>query len=123
MDDDRARRLLNEERERLEGLRSRMDDPAEDAQEDSVSELTTADQHPADMGSETFERTKNLSLQEDIDGRLADIARALDKLDSGAYGTCEACGRPIPDERLEAVPAARFCVDHQAEQERAVPAE
>lgn len=123
MDDDKARRLLNDERTRLEGLRGRMDDPADDTQEDSLSELTTADQHPADVGSETFERTKNLSLQEDIDGRLTDIARALDKLDSGTYGTCETCGNPIPDERLEAVPAARFCVEHQAEQERTVPAE
>lgn len=123
MDDDKARQLLNDERMRLEGLRGRMDDPAEDAQEDSLSELTTADQHPADVGSETFERTKNLSLQEDIDGRLADIARALDKLDSGTYGTCEICDTAIPDERLEAVPAARFCVQHQAEQERTVPAE
>ena len=122
MDDDKARKLLNEERTRLEGLR-RMDDPGVDAQEDSTSELSTVDQHPADVGSETFERTKNLSLQEDIDGRLADIARALDKLDSGVYGTCEVCDEPIPDERLEIVPAARFCVEHQAAQEGTVPAE
>lgn len=123
MDDDKARQLLTDERTRLEGLRGRIDDPAADTQEDSTSELTTADQHPADVGSETFERTKNLSLQEDLEGRLTDIARALDKLDSGIYGTCEVCANPIPDERLEAVPAARFCVEHQAEQERTVPAE
>jgi RNA polymerase-binding transcription factor DksA len=123
MENDQARKLLEEERTRLEGLRGRIDDPAEDAQEDSLSELTSADQHPADMGSETFERTKNLSLQEDIDGRLADVARALEKLASGTYGTCEICGNAIPDERLEAVPAARYCVEHQAEQERTAPAE
>ena len=123
MDNDKARQLLDEERTRLEGLRKRMDDPGVDAQEESLSELTTVDQHPADVGSETFERTKDLSVQEDIDGRLEDIARALDKLGSDTYGTCEACGEPIPDERLEAVPAARYCVEHQAAQERTVPAE
>ena len=123
MEDDKARRLLDEERTRLEGLRKRMEDPSVEAQEDSTSELSTVDQHPADVGSETFERTKNLSLQEDIDGRLEDIERAIDKLGSGTYGTCEICEKPIPDERLEAVPAARFCVEHQADQERTVPAE
>jgi DnaK suppressor protein len=123
MDDDKARRLLNDERTRLENLLARMDDPGEDSQEDSMSELSTVDQHPADVGSETFERTKDLSVQEDVEGRLQDVARALAKLGSGAYGTCEVCRKAIPDERLEAVPAARYCVEHQAETERTVPAE
>jgi RNA polymerase-binding transcription factor DksA len=41
---------------------------------------------------------------------MADIEHALDRFDDGTYGTCEACGRPIPFERLEAVPQARHCV-------------
>lgn len=118
MDNDKARQLLTDERTRLEGLRNRIDDTGDEAQEDSLSELSTVDQHPADVGSETFERTKDLSLQEDIDGRLADIARAFEKLDAGEYGKCEVCGETIPDERLEAVPGARYCVEHQAAQER-----
>lgn len=118
-----ARRLLTEERTRLEDLRNRIDGTGEEGQEDSLSELSTVDQHPADVGSETFERTKDLSVQEDVDGRLADIERALGKLDAGTYGTCEECGRAIPDERLEAVPAARFCIEHQSAQERREPDE
>lgn len=120
MNDDRARQLLDAERTRLEGLRGRIDDAGDASQEDSLSELSTVDQHPADVGSETFERTKDLSFQEDVEGRLEDIARALDKLDDGTYGTCEVCGEAIPDERLEAVPAARYCVKHQAAREGAV---
>jgi RNA polymerase-binding transcription factor DksA len=123
MDNDKARQLLKDERTRLEGLRSRIDNIGDETQEDSVSELSTVDQHPADIGSETFERTKDLSLQEDLIGRLTDVDRALDKLGSDTYGTCEVCGEPIPDERLEAVPAARCCVEHQAAQEHTVPAE
>ena len=123
MNDDRARQLLNEERTRFESLRHRIDDPGGASQEDSVSELSTVDQHPADVGSETFERTKDLSVQEDVERRLEDVARALEKLDAGTYGTCEVCGNAIPDERLEAVPAARYCVEHQAAQEGTVPAE
>lgn len=123
MDDDKARALLTEERSRLEELRNRIDDTGDAAQEDSLSELSTVDQHPADVGSETFERTKDLSVQEDVEGRLEDVKRALEKLDSGTYGVCEVCGEAIPDERLEAVPAARYCVQHQAEMERQPAAE
>ncbi len=41
---------------------------------------------------------------------IADIEHALERLDAGSYGTCEECGVAIPFERLEAIPAARFCV-------------
>ncbi len=116
MEDDKAKQLLLEERARLEGL-SGIDDQS---QEDSSSELSTIDQHPADVGSETSERTKELALQEDAAARLEDVARAFEKLGDGSYGTCEACGGPIPEERLEAMPAARFCVEHQEQQERGV---
>ena len=40
----------------------------------------------------------------------AEIRHALERLDTGAYGQCEECDAPVPFERLEAVPAARFCV-------------
>lgn len=123
MDNDKARKLLTEERTRLEALLNRIEDPSEEGQEESVSELSSVDQHPADAGSETFERTKDLSVHEDVTGRLEDVARAFDKLESGGYGVCETCEQPIPDERLEALPAARFCIEHQAAQERGVAAE
>ena len=123
MDNDKATKLLNDERARLEDLRSRFDNVGDDAQEDSLSELSTVDQHPADVGSETFERTKELSLQEDIAGRLDDIERALAKVSDGSYGRCEVCGEAIPEERLEALPAARYCLEHQAQAERGVAAE
>jgi DnaK suppressor protein len=38
----------------------------------------------------------------------------LGKLDAGTYGMCESCGEPIGDDRLEAMPAARFCMLHAA---------
>jgi RNA polymerase-binding transcription factor DksA len=122
MDKDQATKLLTEERTRLEDLRNRFDNVGDESQEDSISELSTVDQHPADVGSETFERTKELSLQEDIAGRLEDVERALAKVGDGSYGTCEVCGAAIPEERLEALPAARYCLEHQAQQER-TPAE
>ncbi|MCA1702976.1 MAG: TraR/DksA C4-type zinc finger protein [Actinobacteria bacterium] len=41
---------------------------------------------------------------------MAEIDHALDRMEGGKYGRCEACGASVPFERLEAVPAARFCV-------------
>jgi DnaK suppressor protein len=41
---------------------------------------------------------------------LDDVAEAFDRLDKGTFGLCAGCGRPIPVERLEAWPRARFCV-------------
>jgi len=40
------------------------------------------------------------------------IKRALGKLDRGDYGKCETCGKEIAEARLEAMPAARYCIDH-----------
>lgn len=41
---------------------------------------------------------------------MADVGHALERIDLGTYGSCEACGVPMPFERLEAIPWARLCV-------------
>ena len=122
MDTDLARQRLADERARLDGVKSTFDDEGltEQSESDSVGELSSYDQHQADMGTETFEREKDLSILEQVEAELADVEHALRRLDEGTYGTCEVCGKPIPDERLEAMPATRLCVEHQAEAEREV---
>ena len=108
------------EQARLEDLRSQLVDQHQtgETEQDSVGELSSIDQHQADLGSETFEREKDLSILESIEAELADVEHALRRLDEGTYGTCEACGRPIGSERLDAMPAARLCLDDQAQAER-----
>ena len=120
MDTDLARQRLADERARLDGVKSTFDDEGltEQSEKDSVGELSSYDQHQADTGTETFEREKDLSILEQVEAELADVEHALRRLDDGTYGTCEVCGKPIPDERLEAVPAARLCLEHQSEAER-----
>ena len=122
MDTDLARQRLADERERLAGVRSTFDDEGltEQSANDSVGELSSYDQHQADMGTETFEREKDLSILEQVEAELADVEHALRRLDEGTYGTCEVCGKVIPEERLEALPATRLCLEHQAEAEREV---
>lgn len=120
MESDAARARLEEERTRLEEVRSGFDGLNDESERESLSELSGADQHQADVGSETFEREKDLSILEQVEAELTDVARALERINDGTYGTCEACGKPIGDERLEAVPAARFCLEDQAQAEREV---
>lgn len=118
MDQDDARRRLDEERTRLQEVRSGFDDLKSETEDESLGELSSVDQHQADVGTETFNRERDLSILERVEAELADIDHALRRLDEGSYGTCEACGKPIGDDRLEAMPAARFCLDDQATAER-----
>jgi RNA polymerase-binding transcription factor DksA len=118
MDADEVKRRLDEERTRLEELREGFDDLHNESEEDSLSELSSMDQHQADVGTETFNRERDLSILERVEAELADVEHAMRRLDEGTYGTCEACGKPIGDERLEAMPASRFCLEDQSLAER-----
>lgn len=89
----------------------------DEPEEDSSAELSHFDQHPADAASDAFEREKEFSILDRVQVELDDVERALKRLDEGTYGSCQACGRDIGDERLEAVPAARFCIEHQSDAE------
>ena len=117
---------MEEERARLEGVRATFADEhlSDESETENLSELSSIDQHQADVGSETFEREKDISILEQIEAELEDVEHALHRLDDGTYGTCEVDGKPIPADRLEAMPAARFCLEHQVEAERRLrPAE
>ena len=117
---DGSKARLEEERSRLVAVRSGLDEEnlTEESEQESFSELPSVDQHQADMGTETFEREKDLAILESIEAELTDVEHALRRLDEGSYGTCEACGRPIDEERLEALPATRLCRDDQQRAEQ-----
>jgi RNA polymerase-binding transcription factor DksA len=112
----KARKRLDEERARLEGVRDGL--LREEADAEASAELSNVDQHLGDLGSDTFEHEKNQSLLEQVSDELLQIDAAVQRLERGTYGTCQACGRPIGAERLDAQPATRFCVDDQAKAER-----
>lgn len=48
----------------------------------------------------------------DLERQRAEVSAALDRVGAGTYGRCQACGAPIPDERLAAIPWTRVCVAH-----------
>jgi RNA polymerase-binding transcription factor DksA len=114
MDAKVARRYLEAEWERLLAARDAVEEEhLRDETERSLGQLSLIDQHQADVGSEVFEREKELSIRTQVDTDLEAVRDAFGRLDRGVYGQCETCGDAISDERLAAVPATRFCVDHE----------
>ena len=77
---------------------------------DSVEELSAYDNHPADLGTETFEREKDLALWNSSNETYERIGEALERIDAGSYGHCELCGEMIDEERLEALPYTSLCI-------------
>lgn len=85
---------------------------------DSGGEIGLTDQHPADAATETESRELDMTRQRMLEARVARIRAALDRMSKGTYGKCVVCGKPIPDERLEAVPDTPWCVADAAREER-----
>lgn len=109
-DHDGIRAALLDERARLLG----------DREETIVApdQMTYGSQAAA--ASQVFAQQRDLALRDRADHQLVLIDEALARLDAGTFGTCVRCGRPIPAERLEALPWAPRCIDCQriADRER-----
>lgn len=68
------------------------------------------DSNFADTSQVTAERGEAEALAAKLNATLEEVDRALAKIDTGVYGACEDCGQPIDEARLEAKPAARYCI-------------
>jgi RNA polymerase-binding transcription factor DksA len=116
MDQTAARERLNEEKDRLTALIGNLAENGE-GEPAGADELASVDQHPADAGSETFEREKDMAILSNLEEQITEVDAAMKRLEDGTYGTCEKCGKPIGDERLDVVPTARYCVEDQGARE------
>lgn len=114
IDVDKYRKMLLDERQRLESEIDALErdiiggDTAE-----NLGELADYDNHPADQGTDTFEKEKDVSVAGHWRGMIGRIDEALDKMERGTYGECDRCGREIGTERLDAVPYAIYCMECQ----------
>ncbi len=79
---------------------------------------TPYDEHMADSGTYTFERERDLSLENNIRDILAKIDAALEKLNKHTYGVCDRCGNLIDPARLKALPYANLCINCKKEEEK-----
>lgn len=87
------------------------------------AEMAEMEKPPTDQGAISFgkrigegtsmaiDRLAQVAVHDRLQLTRADVIRALEKLDEGTYGTCDVCGRPIAEGRLEALPWAVLCVE------------
>jgi RNA polymerase-binding transcription factor len=112
MDEERARSLLAQHRERVQKLL------ADTTQREDEEELSHADQHMADDAQFLADEEVDEGLRERLQEELEAIERAERRLAEGGYGRSIESGEPIPDERLEAIPWAERTAPEQQRYER-----
>lgn len=98
-------------REALLAERARVAAEIADAEVLAPGQITYGSQAAA--ATHVFEQQRDLALRDHNQQHLAAVDAALARLDSGAYGSCTSCGKPIAKERLEALPWAAHCIDCQ----------
>ena len=117
MNTDRYRDLLLGERDRVSlTIQHLHEENAGTIEEETEEE--TYDNHLADSATATLNREIDYTLEENSEHVLAAIEDALRRIDSGTFGTCRRCGKPIAEDRLEAIPYANRCIDCQRLEER-----
>jgi DnaK suppressor protein len=112
MDDRSLKRLkaeLEEELSRLDAQVAELQESNQSLQSEASGENAYRD-HMADQGLATFERELDMTLEENLRDRRAEVLGALKRIEDGEYGKCERCGAKIPTERMEAVPTASLCI-------------
>lgn len=109
-------RLLKEK----ETLRRELDELNEgnlNMLQSDMSGESAHDEHLADSGTATFERERDLTLENNIVDIMTKIDLALAKMEKGTYGICDRCGNDIDPARLKAVPYANLCITCKKEEE------
>lgn len=111
--------FLKRQKQRLVELRSHLVDTMEGVAKDSLrnrpegSEASVGGMHMGDAGSDAYDRDFALSLLSKEQDALYEIQEALKRIDSRTYGYCEMTGHKINEERLEALPFARYTREAQ----------
>jgi RNA polymerase-binding transcription factor DksA len=110
LDLDRFRSELEAARVRLLAARAGVNHEGSLTDESGDLSIGSGD-HLADSATETFMRELDGGLEENADHLLVEVEAALQRIEEGTFGTCVACGKPIAEERLEAVPYATLCIE------------
>ena len=113
MDEERARALLGEERQRLERLLTSVD-----ADHDRVAAADEVAEDLVDGADRRTEVETDEAVARQLHHRMLALQRAEDRLAAGTYGRSVLSGRPIPEERLEAFPLAELTLAEEAARER-----
>jgi RNA polymerase-binding protein DksA len=110
---------LKVEREELQTQLTTLEEDTFAVTQSDMSGDVGLDDESADAGTATFEREKDLSIENNVRDLLQKIDRALKRVEEGTYGMCERCGKPIEKARIKALPYVDLCIkDAQAQARR-----
>ena len=112
------RKRLEERRAEIESDMSYMAAEMRSIGVDQDEENGSLGNHIADDGSNVAEAERIVTVSEDLQQILSQVNAALERMSNGTYGTCQRCGKPIGEERLEAFPYVAFCIECQSIIER-----
>jgi DnaK suppressor protein len=104
--------------QRLLELRDQLTRQMSGLAKESAQEMAGYSLHMADSGTDNFDRDFALSLLSSDQDAVYEIEEALKRIERNTYGVCELTGKPIPRQRLEAIPWTRFTVQAQAQLEK-----
>ncbi len=120
---DRIRDSLESKIKQLSAIEARLEHEAlKGLQPDVLGEVSHVPHHSADIGDLASTQRVDLTLAEAELNEIAQIQRALGKLNSPEYGMCERCEKEIAPERLKAVPAAPYCMHCETQFEAKIKA-
>jgi len=106
------RTLLEKRKEILLNVNEIQDETLRKSRLDATGDLSSMPIHMADIGTDNYEQEFALGLMDSERKLLKEIDDALERIERGLYGTCEASREPIAKARLEAKPWARYCVEY-----------
>ncbi|EOD01294.1 TraR/DksA C4-type zinc finger protein [Caldisalinibacter kiritimatiensis] len=105
------KKLLDEKNNIINTINRMNENEPNDSLQEYTNELSVYDNHPADLGTETFMMEQNMNLKDVEKLRLREIEDSLSKIEEGIYGKCDICGKEIKEERLEIIPEAKICME------------
>ena len=116
---DELRQRLEAEHAELQVQLTTIEETSFATSQSDLSGEVSFDEENADAGTFTFERERDLSIENNVRDLMGKIDRALSRMEAGTYGICSRCGKPIEKARLKALPYADLCIkDAQAQSRR-----
>ncbi len=112
------KKIILAERERILHELGRIEESINQASEEIEGSKQSYSNHLADLGTDYMEKEKNYYYASQEGSYLKALEEALELIEAGEYGKCMECGELIAPKRLEAMPAAKFCIVCQSNKEK-----
>ena len=110
--------LLKKKEEMLKEIRGVQKDSLNTSQRDASGDLSAYTFHMADVATDSFDREFSLGIATNVQQKiLYAIEEALKRIEDKTFGTCLGCEKPIPKQRLMAMPWVSLCVECQSKED------